>query len=165
MVPKARPTVTLCLSSKPFNSKPDLLARWANIQLLIFSEKQIYRAHETIYSNKKTIIIINNIKQKQIHLLIRKQFVLETTDILLIFKNLNFKMGQSIHEWTKYILWKTAFKNYLVHSWILWPKYQYFFKILLDFLWWKEIVHFRWIYDFWDFLTQRTLNYFLDAEL
>ena len=101
MVPKARPTVTLCLSSKPFNSKPDLLARWANVQLLIFSEKQIYRAHETIYSNKKTIIIINNIKQKQIHLLIRKQFVLETTDILLIFKNLNFKMGQSIHEWTK----------------------------------------------------------------
>ena len=33
-------------------------------------------------------------------------------------------MGQSIQEWNKYKLWKPAFKTfYLVHSWILSPKY------------------------------------------
>ena len=34
-------------------------------------------------------------------------------------------MRQSIQEWTKQNLWKTAFKIYLVHSWILCPVYWF----------------------------------------
>ena len=35
---------------------------------------------------------------------------------------IKYHLGQNIHEWTKWNLWKTAFKKfYLVHSWILCP--------------------------------------------
>ena len=41
-------------------------------------------------------------------------------------------MRQSIQEWTKWNLWKTAFKKiYLVHSWIVCPRLLAVFSILL----------------------------------
>ena len=46
---------------------------------------------------------------------------INTTYILKI--TVNFVMGQSIQEWTKWNLWKTTFKKlHSVHSWILCPK-------------------------------------------
>ena len=47
-----------------------------------------------------------------------------------ILQTLHLKMGESIQEWYKWSLWETVFKKfYLVHSWILWPKWNYY---LLD---------------------------------
>lgn len=57
-------------------------------------------------------------------------------DIHICISYLHAYMGQSILEWTKYHLWKKAFKKlYLIHSWIFAPpviyinKYMYIYII------------------------------------
>ena len=51
----------------------------------------------------------------------RKHFVINVKfNLLMLTTVLQVYMGYTIQEWSKYNLWKTAFKKfYLVHSWIL----------------------------------------------
>ena len=63
-------------------------------------------------------------------------------------------MEQSIHEWTKYNLWNTAFqKFYIVHSWILYPMYQWlsYLKFVKNWEKKKEKKHYY-------FLTNSVMN-------
>ena len=58
-------------------------------------------------------------------------------------------LGQSIQEWNRWNLWKTAFKNFqLVHSWTFGPIYDTAFLQ-------NKLTARRWIFPYFTRMTKR----------